>query len=176
MQVAEVVRAKVTPGAKHPERMQHFVTTVKQALDEFEEQISFTDEDIRSRAYQKLLQAYKEALIPVWNQAGSVDIDVILETVSDKEMLGLHTMAKRLQPPPTMSKVTKEPRNIPGLETILTALKDRHPLESLPDAKTCTKIGEVFNKIYCAHKAYAEAAEGIAELSIEVTPSSTPCY
>ena len=168
--MAEVARTKVTPWAKHPEHTQHFVTTVKQALDEFEEQIGFTDEDIRSRAYQKLLQAYKEALIPVWNQASFADIDVILETVSDKEMLGLRTMAKQLQPPPTMSKVTKEPRNIPGLETILTALKDRHPSESLPDTKTCTKIGEVFNKIHCAHKAYAEAAEGLAELSTEVTP------
>ena len=43
-------------------------------------------------------------------------------------------------------------------------------MESLPDAKTCKKIGEVFNKIHCAHKAYAEAAEGLAELSTEVTP------
>ena len=32
------------------------------------------------------------------------------------------------------------------------------------------KIGEVFNKIHSAHKAYAEAAEGLAELSTEVTP------
>ena len=85
-------------------------------------------------------------------------------------MLRLHTMAKQLQPPPTTSKVTKEPRSIPGLETILTALKDRHPWESLPDAKTRAKISEVFNKIYCTHKAYAEAAEGLTELSTEVTP------
>ena len=168
--MAEMARTKVTPRAKHPECTQHFVTTVKQALDAFEEQISFTDEEVRSRAYQKLLQAYKEALIPVWNLAGFADIDVILETVSDKEMLGLRTMAKQLQPPPTMSKVTKEPRSIPGLETILTVLKDRHLSESLPDAKTCAKIGKVFNKIYCAHKGYAEAAEGLTELSTEVTP------
>ena len=66
--------------------------------------------------------------------------------------------------------MTKETRSIPGLETILTALKDRHPLESLPNTKTCAKIGEVFNKIHCAHKAYADAAEGLAELSTEVTP------
>ena len=85
-------------------------------------------------------------------------------------MLELRTMAKWLQPTPVMSKVTKENQSIPGLETILTALKDKHPLESLPDAKTCEKIGEVFNKIHCAHKAYAEAAEGLAELSTEVTP------
>ena len=79
-------------------------------------------------------------------------------------------MAKRLQPPPVMSKVTKENRSIPGLETILTALKDKHPSQSLPDAETCGKIGEVFNKIHSTHKAYAEAAEGLAELSTEVTP------
>ena len=36
--------------------------------------------------------------------------------------------------------------------------------------RSCAKIGEVFNKIHCAHKAYAEAAEGLAELSTEVTP------
>ena len=168
--MAEVARMKVTPRAKHPERTQHFITTVKEALDAFEEQISFTDEEVRSGAYQKLLQAYKEALIPVWNLAGFTDIDVILKTVSDKEMLELRTMAKQLQPAPTTSKVTKETRSIPGLETILTALIDRHPSESLPDAETCKKIGEVFNKIHCAHKAYAEAAEGLAELSTEITP------
>ena len=168
--MAEMAKTKVTPRAKHPECTQHFIATLKEALDAFEEQISLPDEEVRSEAYQKLLQAYKEALEPVWNLAHFADIDIILKTVSDKEMLELRTMAKQLQPPPTMSKVTKEPRNIPGLETILTALKDKHPSESLPNTKTCEKIGEVFNKIHCAHKAHAEAAEGLAELSTEVTP------
>ena len=165
-----MAKMKVTPWAKHPERTQHFITTVKEALDAFEEQISFPDKEVRSGAYQKLLQTYKEALIPVWNLARFADIDIILETISDKEMLELHTMAKQLQPTPTTSKVTKETRSIPGLETILAALKAKHPLESLPDAKTCGKISEVFNKTHCTHKAYAEAAEGLAELSTEVTP------
>ena len=168
--MAEMAKTKVTPRAKHPERTQHFIATVKEALDAFEEQISLPDEEVRSEAYQKLLQAYKEALEPVWNLARFADIDIILKTVSDKEMLELRTMAKQLQPAPTTSKVTKETWSIPGLETILTALKDKHPSESLPNTKTCEKIGEVFNKIHCAHKAYAEAAEGLAELSTEVTP------
>ena len=168
--MAEMAKTKVTPRVKHPERTQHFITTVKEALDAFEEQISFPDEEVRSGAYQKLLQAYKEALKPVWNLARFADIDIILETISDKEMLELRTMAKQLQPAPTTSKVTKETQSIPGLKTILTALKAKHPSESLPDAKTCEKIGEVFTKIHCAHKAYAEAAEGLAELSTEVTP------
>ena len=106
--MAEMAKKNVTPLAKHPEHTQHFIATVKEALDAFEEQISLPDEEVRSRAYQKLLQAYREALEPVWNLAHFADIDIILKTVSDKEMLELRTMAKQLQPAPTTSKVTKE--------------------------------------------------------------------
>ena len=49
-------------------------------------------------------------------------------------------------------------------------MKDKHPSESLPNTKTCEKISEVFTKIHCTHKAFAKAAEGLAELSTEVTP------
>ena len=168
--MAEIAKTKVTPRAKHPERTQHFIASLKEALDAFEEQISFPDKEVRSRAYQILVQAYKEALKPVWNLARFSDVDIILKTISDKEMLELCTMAKQLQPAPTTSKVTKETRPIPDLESILNALKDKHPSESLPDTKTCEKISEVFTKIHCAHKAFAEAAEGLAELSTKVTP------
>ena len=168
--MAEMSKAKVTPRAKHPERTQLFAATVKEALDAFEEEISLLDEDVRSGAYRKLLEAYKHALEPVWNLAHLADIDIILKTVSDQEMLQLGKMAKQLQPAPTTAKVIKETPNIPSLETILTALKDKLPNKNLPNTQTCAKIGDVFNKIHCAHKAFAEAAEGLAELSTEVTP------
>ena len=168
--MAEMVKTKVTSQAKHPERTQNFITSVKEALDAFEEQISFPEEEVRGKAYKILLHAYKEALEPVWNLARFADVGIILKTISDKEMLKLCTMAKQLQPAPTTSKVTKETRPIPGLESILDALKDKRPSESLPNTKTCEKISEVFTKIHCAHKAFAETAEGLAELSTEVTP------
>ena len=78
-------------------------------------------------------------------------------------------MTKRLQPSPATSKVTKEDKSIPDVETIVAALKDKHPSEELPDTKTCRKIGEVFNKIHAAHRAYAKAAECLAKLTTEVT-------
>ena len=168
--MAEMSKAEVTPWAKHPERTLLFAATVKEALDAFEEEISLLDKDIRSGAYQKLLEAYKHALEPVWNLAHLADIDIILKTVSDQEMLQLGKMAKQLQPAPTTAKVIKETPNIPTLETILTALKDKLPSGNLPNTQTCAKIGDVFNKIHCAHKAFAEAAEGLAELSTDVTP------
>ena len=133
--MAEMSKAKVTPRVKHLERTQLFAATVKEALDAFEEEIGLLDEDIRSGAYRKLLEAYKHALEPVWNLAHLADIDIILKTVSDQEMLQLRKMSKQLQPAPTTAKVIKETPNIPSLETILPALKDRLPKENLPSTQ-----------------------------------------
>ena len=105
---------------------------MKGALDTFEEQISFPEEEVRGKAYKILLHAYKESLEPVWNLAHFADVGIVLKTISDKEMLELRTMAKKLQPAPTTSKVTKETRPIPGLESILDALKDKYPSEIHP--------------------------------------------
>ena len=168
--MAEASKAQVTPRAKHPERTKLFAATVQEALAEFEEEISLLDEDVRGGAYQKFIDAYKHALEPVWNLAHLADTDIILKTVSDRDMLQLGEMAKQLQPEPTTAKVIKQTPTIPNLETILTVLKDKLPSENLPNTQTCAKIGDVFNKIHCAHKAYANAAEGLAELSTEVTP------
>ena len=168
--MAEMAKTQVTPRAKHPERTQDFVKAIKEVLDAFEDQVHFPDEEVRSKAYQMLLEAHREALMPVWNLAHFANIDIILNTISDKEMQELSAMTKWLQPPPTTSTVITEDRQVPDLETIITALKDRNPSESLPDAETCVKIGDVFSKISSANRAYAETAEGLAELSTEVTP------
>ena len=161
--MAEAPKAQVTPRAKHAERTKLFAATMQEALAEFEEEISLLDEDVRGNAYRKLIDAYKHALEPVWNLAHLADTDIILKTVSDRNMLQLSTMAKQLQP----ESITA---TIPSLETILQALKDKLPSENLPTTQTSGKIGDVFNKLHCAHKAYADAAEALAELSTEVTP------
>ena len=81
--MAEASKAQVTPRVKHPERTKLFAATVQEALAEFEEEISLLDEDVRSNAYRKLIDAYKRALEPVWNLAHLADTDIILKTVSD---------------------------------------------------------------------------------------------
>ena len=50
------------------------------------------------------------------------------------------------------------------------ALKDKHPSDSLPNMEICAKIGDIFSKLAAAHKTYGEAADGLAELSTELTP------
>ena len=44
------------------------------------------------------------------------------------------------------------------------------PKSNIPDNEVCTQIADVFFKLVQAHKAYGEAAEGIAELASHVTP------
>ena len=108
--------------------------------------------------------------MPIWNLARFADIEMVLRTIADKQMAELTVMSKRLTPPPNISKVTKEARKVPDLETITKALKDKHPSESLPNIKICAKIGDVFSKLTAAHKAYGEAVDGITELSTELSP------
>ena len=48
--------------------------------------------------------------------------------------------------------------------------KERCPNQNVPDAKTCKQISNVFFKLAVAHKAYGEAAEGLAMLASNVTP------
>ena len=130
----------------------------------------FPDEEVRENAYQTLLEAYRTALVPIWNLARFANIEMILRTIADKQMAELTVMSKRLTPPLNTSKVTKEARKVPDLETITKALKDKHPSESLPNIKICARIGDVFSKLAAAHKAYGEAVDGIAELSTELSP------
>ena len=85
-------------------------------------------------------------------------------------MTKLAAMAQWLKPAPASSSIVQEKRKVADLKTISTTLKDKFPSQNLPDSKVCEKIGEVFAKLSEANKAYAEAAEGLADLSTLVTP------
>ena len=139
-------------------------------MDQFEEHAHFPDAEVRENAYRVLLEAYHTALTPIWNLAWFADIEMVLKTVADKQMTELAIMSKKLAPPPNTSQVSKETRKVPDLEMLTKALKDKHPAESLPSVEICAQIGDVFSKLADAHKAYTEAADGIAELSTELTP------
>ena len=109
-------------------------------------------------------------LTPVWNLAHLTNIETILATIVNLQMTKLAAMAQQLKPAPASSSIVKEKRKAPDLETISMTLKDKFPSQSLPDSKVCEKIGEVFAKLSKANKAYAEAAEGLADLPTLVSP------
>ena len=165
-----MAKTKITPHAKHPGRTQEFIEAIREALDTFEDEISSLTDDIHEKAYKKYVEAYRDALIPVWNLARFASVDTMMKTITDKHLTEITVMAKGLKPSPPRTKVTKDKTKVPHLETITQALTKKCPGQSLPDASTCTKIGEVFSQLSAAHKAYSEAAEGLAELSTLVTP------
>ena len=168
--VADMAKTRITPHAKYPDQTQQFIKDVHDALDEFEEHVRCPDEEVRENAYRVLLEAYHTALTPIWNLAWFADIEMVLKTVADKQMTKLTIMSKKLAPPPNTSQVSKEARKVPDLETFTKALKDKHPAALLPSVEICAQIRDIFSKLAATHKAYAEAADGLAELSTELTP------
>ena len=165
-----MAKTKITPCAKHPGRTQEFIAAIQEALDTFKDEISSLTDDIRGKAYKKYVETYRDALIPVWNLARFASVDTVMKTITDKHLTEITMMAKCLKPSPPRTKVTKDETKVPDLKTITQALTKKCPGQSLPDTSTCVKIGEVFSQLSAVHKAYSEAAEGLAELSTLIMP------
>ena len=106
--MSDKAAATLTPKAQHPGRTKTFVSAITDALGLFEDHIGFLDEGLRTNAYETLLTLYKDALTPIWNLASSADVEMILKTITDKELTSLKDMARKLQPPPLTAKVSKE--------------------------------------------------------------------
>ena len=79
-------------------------------------------------------------------------------------------MVHKLQPKEQQPRVVQEKAEIAGLEVITDALKTKFPEQSLPSKEVCTQIGEVFVRLHNAHKEYAAATEGLAQLATAVSP------
>ena len=168
--MATMAKTKITPCVKHPGRTQEFIEAVQEALDTFKDEISSLTDDIRGKAYKKYVEAYRDALIPVWNLARFASVDTVMKTITDKNLTEITVMAQCLKPTPPCTKVTKDKTKVPDLEIITNALTKKFPGQSLLDTSTCKKIGEVFVQLSAVNNAYSKAAEGLAELSTLVMP------
>ena len=81
-------------------------------------------------------------------------------------MSELAVMAQKLELPTPSTRVVKEKRNVPTLETITGLMTAKYPDQNVPNAAVCEKIGYIFLKLSEATK----AAEALAELSTKVSP------
>ena len=163
-------QTKVTPRAKHPDKTQQFLDATQIALEIFEDEISSLAEEVRDKAYKNYVKAYREALVPIWNLARFANIATILETIANKKMSEIKTMAEHLKPASPRPKAISDKTTIPDLETVTTAVLQKFPNEKLPEPSTCQKIGNVFALLSTARTAYSEAAHGLAELATLLTP------
>ena len=163
-------KTTITPRAKYPDKTKKYLTDVKVALETLDDEVGSLSENMRSGAYKNFLESYRDALIPLWNPARFASIKTVLETVTNPQMTDLTVMARRLQPTTPSSTIVKEKKMTPDLETVKQALKDKFPDQTLPNKEVCAMIGNVFEKLSTANKAYAEAAKLLADLSSLVTP------
>ena len=79
-------------------------------------------------------------------------------------------MARRLKVPEPKMHTEVENRKVPTLETITGAMVSTYPSQKLPSTAVCEAISDIFSKLSEAHKAYAEAADGLAQMSTKVSP------
>ena len=163
-------KTTITPRAKYPDKTEKFLTDVKVALETLDDEVGSLSENTKSAAYKNFLESYRDALIPLWNPARFASVKTVLETVTNPQMTDLAVMARRLQPTTPSSTIVKERSLTPDLETVKQALKEKFPDQTLPNKEVCAMIGNVFEKLSTANKAYAEAAELLADLSSLVTP------
>ena len=163
-------KMKFTSRAKHPDKTEAFVTSLKTAMEDFEDEISSLTPDTCHKAYKKFVKAYKEALTAVWDLAQFADVTLVLQTIDDREMLEIAVMACKLTPLSPMPQVVKEKMDIPTSETITSVFTQRYPDQDLPSSEVCQRIGDIFSKISKVNRAYREAAEMLAEISTELSP------
>ena len=164
------VAPAVTPRAKDRDKMAQFVTTINVALETFDDEIGSLQQVTRLKAYKNLVRAYRAALTEVWDLARFADVDLILDTVKDKEMRELVVMASRLKVSEPTTHTEVENRKVPTLETITGAMVSTYLSQKLPSTAVCEAIGDIFSELSKAHKAYAEAADGLAQMSTKVSP------
>ena len=117
--MANVAPTKVTAKAKDPDKTAKFVTAIEIATETFEDEIGSLHHETRLKVYKNLIRAYRTALTGVWDLARFADIELILETMKDKEMRELAAMAHRLKAPEPKMHTEVENRKVPTLETIM---------------------------------------------------------
>ena len=94
-----MAKTKISSRACHPDRTETFLAAVAAAEETFDDEIGSFDKEVKGRAYKHFLNAYKEALTPVWNLVSFTDVKIILQTIADKDMSSLATMQRKLEPP-----------------------------------------------------------------------------
>ena len=92
--MSEKATTMLIPKVQHPECTKKFVSAIAEALELFEDHTGSLDDTLRTNAYEMLLTSYKDVLTPIWNLARFADVEMILKTITDKEMMSLMDMAK----------------------------------------------------------------------------------
>ena len=160
----------ISSAAKRPQKTQKFLDDIKQALDDFDDEVSSFASEQREVAYHNFATYYRDALTTIWPKATDASIKTVLKSVTDKQLQELRRMASLLKPDQPQSTVVTEKCTVPALEHILGALTSHLPQQNLPSTEVCGLISNIFSDLSTAHGFQAKATQGIAELASLITP------
>ena len=160
---------QVTTAAKRPNRTKKFLADISAALDVFDDEISSVG-DCLATAYETFISSYKTAFAHIWPKIKTADVKIVLQSVKDKELNELRRMSQMMSSDSSKPALIKENRPVPALENILGSMVNRLPDQKLPDKDTCTLISMIFSDLAEAHKHYANAARGIADIATLIAP------
>ena len=149
--------------------MKKFLAKIRATLIIFDDQISSLDEG-RGTAYETFTMAYKDAFADIWPKINSADVTILLQSVKDTELQELHHMSQIMCPDKSKPTLVKEKCTVPMLDNILGSLVNQIPEQKLPDKETCSLISTIFLDLAEAHKHYANAAKGIADITGLILP------
>ena len=114
--------------------------------------------------------AYKEAFPEIWPKIKGADITILLHSVKDTELHELHCLSEMLCPDKAKPALVEEKHKVPTLDNILGNLINKIPEQKLPDKETCSLISDIFSNLAEAHRHYADAAKGLADIASLVSP------
>ena len=159
----------VTMATKWPDKTKKFLARIHAVLIIFDDQISSLDE-CRATAYETFTMAYKDAFANIWPKINSADITILLQSVKDTELEELRHRSQIVCPDKSKPTLVKEKCTVPTLDNILGSLVNQIPEQKLPDKETCSLISTIFLDLAEAHKHYANAARGIADIAGLISP------
>ena len=154
----------VTAATKWPDKTKKFLASIDAALNTFDDQVSSID-NRRETAYKTFLKAYREAFADIWPKITNTSVKTLLQSVKDAELHELRRMTCLMSPEKSQPTLVKETHTVPTLDNILGSLVNWIPEQKLPDKETCALISTIFADLAEAHKHYANAARGIADIA-----------
>ena len=161
--------SSVTMATKRPVQTTIFLTKVRTALSIFDDQISSLGKE-HSTVYKTFITGYKEAFTEICPKIQTADITVVLSSVKDTGIEQLRHLRKQLCPDKAKPTLLKEKHDVPTSDKILGSLISRIPEQKLPGKEACSLIADIFSDLAEAHKFYARATKGLADIAGLVSP------
>ena len=160
--------SSVTTAAKWPAQTTIFLTKLQTSLSIFHDEISSLGEE-RTTAYKTFITGYKNAFTDIWPKIQTADVTALLSSVKDTELHALKRLSEQLCPDAKPTLI-KEKRDVPTSDDILGGLVSRIPEQKLPGKEVCSLIADIFSDLAEAHKFYARATKGLADIAGLVSP------